>query len=70
MFGANWQSKALQKNLNIDEKKQQNDNDDIVEVPIEPSFSLAHPRLSEDPQIRQERWLQLFKERRKELLTS
>uniref|UniRef100_A0A914YEB8 Uncharacterized protein n=1 Tax=Panagrolaimus superbus TaxID=310955 RepID=A0A914YEB8_9BILA len=68
MFGADWQSKALQKNLNIDEKKQE--DDDIVEIPSEPIFSLAHPRFSEDPQIRQDRWLQLFKERRKELLTS
>uniref|UniRef100_A0AC34FFG3 Uncharacterized protein n=1 Tax=Panagrolaimus sp. ES5 TaxID=591445 RepID=A0AC34FFG3_9BILA len=69
MFGADWQSKALQKNLNIEEKKQDDDGD-VIEIPVEPSFSLAHPRFSEDPQIRHQRWLQLFKERRKELLTS
>ena len=41
MFGAQWQSKALQKDLKTDEKTE----DDVIEIKAEPAFSLAHPRV-------------------------
>ncbi|KAK0406043.1 hypothetical protein QR680_018335 [Steinernema hermaphroditum] len=39
-----------------------------VEPPKDATFELAHPRLSEDPEERNKRWLALLREQRKELL--
>uniref|UniRef100_A0A7E4ZXG9 Pre-mRNA-splicing factor SYF2 n=1 Tax=Panagrellus redivivus TaxID=6233 RepID=A0A7E4ZXG9_PANRE len=71
MFGAQWQSKALarEKNLNVEEKTEESKDEtpDVYEVPTE-ADTLAHERFSEDPKVRQERWLNLFRERRRNLL--
>uniref|UniRef100_A0AC34Q3J4 Uncharacterized protein n=1 Tax=Panagrolaimus sp. JU765 TaxID=591449 RepID=A0AC34Q3J4_9BILA len=70
IFGAQWQSKALEKNLKLTEKSEEKIDEPSNDDKNERDYSLAGEIFYEDPKIRQERWLKLFKERRREVLSN
>ncbi|CAK5076724.1 unnamed protein product [Meloidogyne enterolobii] len=75
MFGPLWASKQIAeksknkkevgKKREKDENKEENKKEETTTVPPASRFPLAHEKLSEDPEVRNKRWLELFRERRK-----
>ncbi|KAE9555904.1 hypothetical protein FO519_000884 [Halicephalobus sp. NKZ332] len=67
MFGAQWQSKALEKNLKTTDKKEK-EQEKRETKDDEPSYPLAGEIFYKDSEAEQAGWLQLFKERRRQVL--
>ncbi|CAK5131568.1 unnamed protein product [Meloidogyne enterolobii] len=75
MFGPLWASKQIAeksknkkevgKKRDKDENKEENKKEETTTVPPASRFPLAHEKLSEDPEVRNKRWLELFRERRR-----